>query len=260
MLRLLPLVFLLLQAGAASALSTSTFHFSGQPIAGGDPGFLPDVTVAFSYDGGCDTDCQLTVVLTYNDSGGLTTIGQTLAGVSFDALGVVFDPTHSGNSVLASKLVGPGSTSADTDVGVTAQYAFGSINVAGWGAYALSSVGDLNFGEDSLGHGDLLPGTPSALEPNPPNGTSYSLVDPNTCAPGTCGGLQGGFQDSQERVWIQSQATATLVYDGSLDGIGNVRPFFGTNGASLVPEPSSTLLFALGLLISASAVRRYGRR
>ncbi|MEE8474176.1 MAG: hypothetical protein V3T01_02420, partial [Myxococcota bacterium] len=69
-------------AAPAGALTTQTFGFSGDPILGGDdPLYFPDVTIEFSFDETCiAASCSLDITLTYNDSGGLSTIGQALAG------------------------------------------------------------------------------------------------------------------------------------------------------------------------------------
>ena len=93
--------------------------------------------------------------------------------------------------------------------------------------------------------------------------TSFTIVDDATCTgpPGTpiCGRLGGGFQDTQNRAWIQNQATATVDYDGSggaLTSVDNVNPIFGTDGRTLVPEPGTATLLGLGLLGLGVAGRR----
>ena len=74
---LVMVVGLLVASPGVALAYTQTFATSGNPIVGEDENFDPDVTVEFSYDTGCASDCELTIVLTYNDSGGLDTIGQT---------------------------------------------------------------------------------------------------------------------------------------------------------------------------------------
>ena len=124
-------------------------------------------------------------------------------------------------------------------------------------------MGDAFPGVDALGMADLFDGIISGVEFNPPDGTSFSIVDPNTCTgpPGTatCGGLGGGFQDAQNRAWIQAEAAAEVFYDGTtnkLTSIANVDPIFGTEGRPLVPEPGTGLLLITGLLGLAFRQRR----
>jgi hypothetical protein len=244
--------------GAALAYS-QTFDFSGSPIVGEDENFTPDVSIQFTYDTACSGSCSLEIMMTYNDSGGLSTIGETLAGVHFDVMGsLVFAGT---GVVMAEDYVGSGAAEALSDLGlnVTGHYALGQANVFGVDGYAFGSVGDINFGEATLGAANLLPGTISGVEPNPPNGTDFSIVDPNAIP------NSGGFQapvnpnpsEHQLGVWIQNSITASLNYDGSLgeNAIVDVTPYFGTDGAP-IPEPSSALLYAAGLLVVGRATRR----
>jgi len=240
----------------ASAVTMETFNFSGDPILGGDnPSFLPDVTAQFTFDDTCMTgSCSLTIALTYNDSGGLSTIGETLTGVSFDAFsnGSPIDlvVSLSSSTMSATSLVGAGSADALSDFGaasnsnvdVSGHWGFvsGFVSSDSLGSNVLSSVGDAFPDKDVVSQADIFSGTISSVELQPPNGTSFSIVDDNTCtgAPGTpsCSGLKGGFQDKSNRVWIQNEATVTLIYDGStnkLTSVGNVDPLFGTEGRPL---------------------------
>ena len=255
----------------ATALTNQTFNFTGLPILGGDnPSFLPDVTIEFTFDELCDTSsCNLTTTLTYNDSIGLMTIGEALAGVSFDAFssGSPIDLilSLSSSTVSAASLVGAGSDDALSDffagsnsnVDVSGHWAFvsGFVSGDGLGSNVFSSVGDAFPNIDVVGTADLFDGIISSIELNPPDGTSFSIVDGTTCTgpPGTptCIGVGDGFADSNNWAWIQNQATGTLVYDGTtnkLTGVGNVDPLFGTEGRPLVPEPGTAVLLGLGFL------------
>ena len=89
------------------------------------------------------------------------------------------------------------------------------------GSYVISSVGDVAVNiipdnEGLLGNMDLFTGSGviSGIEPNPPNGTPFSIVNDATCSPGTCGGLEEGFQDAANRAWIQNEVSFALHYDG----------------------------------------------
>jgi hypothetical protein len=268
----------------ATGVTMQTFDFSGGQILGGeDPSFEPDVTAKFTFDETCMTSsCNLTITLTYNDSGGLPTIGEALAGVRFDAFSsgnqIDLAVILSASTVSAESLVGAGSDDALSDFGTTlnsnvdvsAHWGFASGSSGSLGSNLFSSVGDAfsSVGDafpdmDALGTEDLFGGTLSSIELNAPNGTPFSIVDVNTCTgpldTPTCGDLKGGFQDSHNLAWIQNEATGTLVYDGStnkLTSVGTVNPLFGTEGRPLVPEPSAALLFGIGLLMSSQAIRR----
>ncbi len=128
---------------AAPALTMQTFNFSGLPILGGDnPSFFPDVTVKFTFDETCMTSsCNLTTTLTYNDSGGLSTIGEALSGVSFDAFSsgspIDLALSLSSSTVSAESLVGAGSDDALSDFGAGSN---SNINVSGHWAFVSGFV------------------------------------------------------------------------------------------------------------------------
>lgn len=251
--------------GASTALTVQTFDFSGAPIVGGDPSFTPDVTVKFTFDETCMTgSCQLEVLLRYNPSGGLSTIGEALSGVAFDTYSnstrFDLDVDLTSSTAIAEALVGAGADDALVDFGALAN---SNVDVSGhwgfrsgWGSGSnvLSSVGDIFPDRDVVGNMDLFSGTISGVEPNPPDGTSFSIVDDLTCTgpPGSpsCGGLTGGFQNSRNRAWTQNETTVTLYYDGTvhkLTSAADVRPVFGTEGRP-IPEPGTIALLGLGLL------------
>lgn len=257
----------LLIAGPAQAVSQS-FGFSGFTLPDDDTGFEPDVTLTFGFDPSCTTGCTLRIDLSYNESGNMNAAQQALAGVTFDPNGsITVNPGSS--TVLAPTLVGSQAATAISELSnttidsvsgeiVSGHWAFRddlengldpSVPVAfdGLGNYALSSVGDISFGGvkvDVMGMEYLLTGTTSSVEPSPPNGIPFAIVDPNTT----------NLAGTADTTLAQSLTVAFLNYDGSLESIGNVRPHFGTDG--VVPEPATAALFGLGLFGLAALGRR----
>jgi hypothetical protein len=258
----------LLAAPAQAVVVNQSFNFSGFTLPDDDTGFEPDVTLTFIFDDGCSTNCTLRIDLTYNESGNMNANQQALTGVTFDPAGSITVSAAS-STVLAPTLVGSQAATATAQLGnttidgvsgeiVSGHWAFRddlengldpNVPVAfdGLGNYALFSVGDVTFGGvklDVIGMEYLLPGTISTVEPNPPDGIPFGVVDPDTTD------LAGG----EDTVLAQSSTSAFLNYDGLLDSVGNVRPHFGTDG--VVPEPGTAFLLGSGLLGLGIAGRR----
>ena len=124
-----------------------------------------------------------------------------------------------------------------------------AIVVAGKGTHALSSVGDLFNGLATMGVIQLFPGTTSTVEPVPPDGSRFGIIDADSSSGG--GGWPVG-----SLAYVQDEIVATLLYEGTLTGLENVEPLYGTDGNPLVPEPSTALLLGAGLL----GLAVFGRR
>ena len=265
--------------GQTASATTLSFTHSGIQVPD-DPGITLAATAVFGFDPSCTTGCTLRIDLRYadvNGTGGLHSSAQALAGVVWDADGTLH-VSRAGSAVIAPALVGVDAATARADLpdltrdgvsgdAVTGQWAFRddfdsalsqsvSTTFDPLGNFVLSSVGSLTaFGTTTpaVGRQDLLPGTISSVETNPPDGVPFAIVDPDTT----------DLVGNKDRVLAQGSTTAFLVYDGSLDGIRNVSLLFGTSGVAfgengtLVPEPASAALVAGGLL--ALAARRRAR-
>ncbi len=255
------LALTLVVASEASATTVSS-SFSGFILPDDDSGLEPDVTVAFQFDSGCVSACDLTITLTYNalrdpGNGNVDTASksyaQILSGVIFEPVGTGFSVDPANSSVAAETLVGGGMdngagfpTTGTTDI--SGHYGFrDDLAIVGvLATHILSSVGDLTFGgvttTDVVGNGDLLPGTLySGAELTPPNGNPFSTIndatDPLVNTP---------YSNNGDGVWNQNVLTATLRYNGTLTDITDFAPLFGTDGV-VAPEPTTALLLVMGL-------------
>jgi hypothetical protein len=276
-------------AGAFSITVNSVSNIPNLPDAFNDG--IADITATYSNDANPN---RLIITLTYNDfytgSSGdgttLQTIGQTLGGITFNPSFTGSPSVHLAsssvmlgvNTIFVGEAAATASGELGTDVtphwGFAVNTALGSVMSGSsmLGNWILSSIGDAGVTKDMggnvvtgvegvIGMGDLLgTGTPSSVEPSPPNGSPFSLVDSDTCDAVDCGGLVEGFQSNA--AWIQTRIVANLnIVGGNITGILKSEPIFGTDGLPqfVIPEPGSAALLGLGLLGLLGAARRFQR-
>jgi hypothetical protein len=267
--------------------NTITVTRSGSIPLLGDDTFSATVTTTFEWDQGCtgtEADpCQLGITLSYDSSNGISSQGQTLAGVLWEPLGTAdfrpgppppspTGPFNYGGVVGAASLIGDAAGTAlnflanvtignTTLVNVTSHWGLNpALALNGYGSHLLSSVGSVleGFGGSSsaLGNGHLFGNSPSSVEPSPPNGSSFGLVDPGA----TNATFDTGF-GGDGKAFVQSAIRANVYYINTLDDIDTnlVLPIFGTQGLP-IPEPSTAILLGFGLLSLLGMGRRVGSR
>ena len=113
--------------------------------------------------------------------------------------------------------------------------------------YAVGAMGDLLFNTDLLGtdsmiDGDGLPPSPGQLD--------YTIIGNNIASDVNSGIINNG-------PLVQNAVEIHFAYTGSFGelDIKNVQPLFGTDGAPLVPEPTTLILLGSGLL-GLAAIRK----
>ena len=259
--------------------TTLVFNFSGE-IDGGTPGFTANVTAIFDFDPSCvGTDpsfCGLRITLRYNATAGVPSQGESLSGLLWEPLGSAdFRDGPPGNLpfggvVGAESLVGNGNVIAAGELGNVTINGSSYLNVSShWGlnpAVAINSTVAPGFGSHFLGSvGDILasiPGAtsstlssmqmfgnnPSSIEPSPPDGSRFAILDVNSIP-------NGGFP-SGNLAYVQDEIVANVFYTGQLSGVNLVQPLFGTEGNPMVPEPGGAALLGLALVGALGAVRR----
>jgi hypothetical protein len=273
-------LFILTLASSGAATTMLTFTYSGEIIAGENPGFIANATVIFEFDETCvgsvGSECGMMLTLRYDPTAGVPSQGEVLTGVLFEPLGSAdFRDGPPGNVpfggvVGGETLVGNGNAIAAGELGsvmISGNLFFDvsshwGLNPAmavpsAFGSHYFSSVGDvlagLNLTSSTLGSGQLFGNSPSSLEPVPPNGSLFGILDLNS----TSGGA--GFPNGN-LAYVQDEIKANILYLGTLTGVDLVRPTFGTEGNPIVPEPSTALLLGAGLLGLLGSARRARRR
>ena len=243
---LLSLLILALSIGLSSSAGATTIasgSWGGAPIVNPDPGddpFSPSGSYSFDYDPG---SMQLELVLTSTSSE--VANWNLLAGLLWDVEGSI---TLAPVSATAEALVNPVQPGND----VSGHWAFRSnISVVNFGSYGVGGAGDILFGEDTFGDKDCFIGDCLG---NSPNGADYLI------AGDTADFTQDGLPSSNPLI----QNSATFLWDVTGDdkdtfSISNAQPIFGTDGAPIIPEPSSALLAGLALLAVRAGIRRTHR-
>jgi hypothetical protein len=251
------LLLLILVLSSHVPLSATMFQWSG-PIAG-EAGeeyttFFPEVSAEFEI-----ATSIMTLTLTYTGASEImASINQTLRGLLWD----ITDPTVSLTASLAqlvesSSLVNDvdnviaGSTYLSTG-DLSGQWAFRDDISAGFsalgplGAFGVGTMGSINFSDadDSVFGADHI--IDSDKREVQSNGVDFAIIHPDSV--GAIDFHQGGFK--QNGPMVQNAMVFTFdITSGNLteDEIAHVQPLFGSEGAPLVPEPSTFALFGIGV-------------
>jgi hypothetical protein len=260
----LPILGMLFASPAAAVVQSVDLSFSGEILGGDNPLYTVNSSANFSWDDACNgTDpafCTLTITLSADPSldGAAPSQGEVLGALVFDVLGGADfrdgppGNTPFGGTVTASALEGADAATALGEIGLDVSRHWGlnpAISVLGHGSHALSSVGDLFNGAATVGSGQTFAGPLSSVEPTPPNGAAFGIIDSGSSSGGSGWGSVG------TQAFVQDEIVAQLFYIGSLSGVENVEPLYGTMGLP-IPEPGTALLIGLGLIGLASNKRR----
>lgn len=263
---LIAVAVMAMSAGAASAQIIAMFSWSGVQIQGEQAfGAGASGTAVFEFVGASTLKLTLT-----STSVGEQANGHLLSGAVWDIGGFSITSGHDGVgtgamvSAGSSKVVGAnGIAQANgpvnlVDTNISGDWTWtNGLSSGGWtssflplsgtvGDYGVSAVGaDGGFGSmDKFNNGKA----PTMGENTPPDGINGSIVGLGN--PLTTDGLPNDILVSNSVMF-----TWTITgKGGGNDTITNFNPFFGTDGAFAVPEPTSLILLGGGL--TAFALRR----
>jgi len=238
---------------SCTSVQAYSFSWSGA-IQGEDPLFTATGTADFNISG-----TTLDILLTNTSTDQLTSIGQSLSVLTWDITNA--DISLSAVSAVmytGSQLVGYDATSFPGITDLSSEWGFKEDIAAGnLGSYGVSAVGDILFGADTFGRWDRFDNSTNLFGPDNGNlnGASGAIVGNNVDF--TSGGFKnkGPFVQNQMLFAFNIVSTegATLAYSE----ITNVNSLFGTDGAALVPEPTTIALLGIGLAgLAGVEVRR----
>jgi hypothetical protein len=238
------LAIVLLSHAPLSATLIGGSSWSGAYIMGEDSSFLPSGSALFDLTGN-----TLEITLTNTTTQVISANWQVLTGLSWDG-SLSLTPV---SAVISSgSLEGPGAT---VDTNLSSEWGFKNLNAGSSpsgpiGSYGISAVGDVNNGADSFEPKDRFDTSGNLF--GPPSG-SLNGVDAGIIGLPASFNPNGGFQGPV--VSNQMKFTFTVSNPNSLN-ISNIQPFFGSDGAFLVPEPATMLLLGTGLIGMAAIGRR----
>ncbi len=250
----------LLSGAPLHALQFSSW--SGSPIEGERSELLPSGSAEFNIISG---GSRLTITLTNDTPQVIQSTGEVLSGLTWDITsGVSLSPV-SALIAAGSRLVGFDSGIQYTDL--SSEWFFKDNISAGEsysgpiGSFGIGTVGDVNLGKDTFGPNDSFDTSPDLFGPEGPNGIEVGIVGAYVDL--TSGGFPNhgpvvqGWHDTNTQPGQMIFTFNVIVGSLTADNITNVQPLFGTDGATVVPEPATLLLFGIGLVGLAGFKKRF---